>query len=260
MVDPHHFERVRIVQDKGIDTDKPLPREEDGTKVFTEVLDAGPDSLFPLQGALGYEVYQTLFIGPNSLVVEGASDLLYLETISGVLQGKGRPGLDNRWTITPVGGADKVPTFVALMGSQKNLNIATLIDFQKAHRQMIENLYRRKLLKKSRVLTFADFTGQAEADIEDMFDDSFYVGLVAAEFSRSLSTKLKVSDLKSRAPRILVRLDEYFSKNPLQGGDTFNHYRPARLFAEKMSTLSIPDSTLDRFETAFRAVNALLKP
>jgi hypothetical protein len=158
MVDPRHFDRVRIVQDKGIDTDTQLPRKDDGTKVFTDVLEAGPDSLFPLQGALGYEIYQTLFIGPNCLIVEGVSDLLYIQTISGILQSKGRVGLDIRWTITPVGGSDKVPTFVALVGAQKNLNVATLIDFQKSNTQTIENLYKRKLLNKSHVLTFVDFT------------------------------------------------------------------------------------------------------
>ena len=160
MVDAQHFDRVRIVQDRGIDTDKSLPRNEDGTKVFTDVLEAEPDSLFPLQGALGYEINQSLFIGPNSLIVEGASDLLYLQTLSGVLESQNRMGLDGRWTITPVGGADRVPAFAALIGAQKELNVATLIDFQKAHRQMIENLYKRKLLRQSHVLTFADFTGQ----------------------------------------------------------------------------------------------------
>ena len=67
---------MRIVQDLSIESNSDdLPEEKQGTKVITEVLDATPDSLFPLQGALGYEIYQTLFIGPNSLVVEGASDL-----------------------------------------------------------------------------------------------------------------------------------------------------------------------------------------
>ncbi len=258
MVDPQHFERVRIVQDKGIDTDDQLPRVEDGTKVFTDVLEAGPDSLFPLQGALGYEIYQTLFIGPNSLVVEGVSDLLYIQTVSGILQANGRVGLDSRWTITPVGGSDKVPTFVALIGSQKNLNIATLIDFQKSNQQMVENLYKKKLLKKSHVLTFADFTGKTEADIEDMFDVSFYIKLVNEEFSSSLAAKLVSDNLTNRAPRILVRLEEYFATYPLGGGAKFNHYRPARFFAEKVSTLSIQAATLDRFETAFKAANALL--
>jgi hypothetical protein len=257
MVDPKQFDRVRIVQDKGIDTDEQLPREEDGTKVFTDVLEAAPDSLFPLQGALGYEIYQTLFIGPNSLVVEGASDLLYIQTISGVLQSNGRVGLDGRWTITPVGGADKVPTFVALIGSQKNLNVATLIDIQKDSTQAVENLYKKKLLKKSHVLTFADFTGGTEADIEDMFNQDFYLDLVNGEFSGSLSTKLTPSSLTSRAPRILVRLEEYFAANPLKAGVRFNHYRPARFLTET-AHLTIPNNTLDRFEAAFKAVNALL--
>src|SRR5207248_1940064 len=52
MVDPQHFERVRIVQDKGIDTMEPLPPAEDGTKILTDVFEATGDSLFPLQGAL----------------------------------------------------------------------------------------------------------------------------------------------------------------------------------------------------------------
>jgi predicted ATPase len=258
MVDPRHFDRVRIVQDNGIDTDVQLPRDEDGTKVFTDVLEAGPDTLFPLQGALGYEIYQTLFIGPNSLVVEGASDLLYIQTISGVLQGKGRIGLDSRWTITPVGGSDKVPTFVALIGSQKELNVATLIDFQKSNAQTIENLYKRKLLKKSHVLTFVDFTKKTESDIEDMFDEDFYLQLVSGEFEPHLAAGLTVSNLTSRAPRILARLEEYFAPNPLKDGVQFNHYRPARFLAERVSTMSIPNDSLDRFEAAFKAVNALL--
>ncbi|HEX9758283.1 MAG TPA: AAA family ATPase [Nitrospiria bacterium] len=258
MVDSKHFDRVRIVQDKGIDSKDQLPREEDGTKVFTDVLEAGPDSLFPLQGALGYEIYQTLFIGPNSLVVEGASDLLYIQTVSGILQSKGCVGLDSRWTITPVGGADKVPTFVALIGSQKNLKIATLIDIQKSHQQMIENLFKKKLLERSRVLTFGDFTGKAEADIEDMFDEGLYLQLVNDEFSSALRSKIEPKDLLSQSPRILRRLEDYFNRNPLNGGAKFNHYRPARFFAEQASNLKISELVLDRFEKAFKAVNALL--
>jgi predicted ATP-dependent endonuclease of OLD family len=258
MVDAQRFDRVRIVQDKGIDSDERLPRAEDGTKVFTDVLEAGADSLFPLQGALGYEIYQGLFIGPNSLVVEGVSDLLYLQSISALLQAAGRVSLDSRWTITPVGGSDKVPTFVALIGSQKNLNVATLIDLQKGDQQTIENLYKKKLLKKSHVLTFADFTATAEADIEDMFDEAFYLRLVNEEFANALTAKVKTKDLTSRAPRILVRLEAFLSQNPLKAGQ-FSHYRPARYFAEKVTALSVPTTTLDRFEAAFKALNGLLK-
>lgn len=260
MVDPDKFDRVRIVQDKSIESDKELPEEEQGTKVLTDVLEASEDSLFPLQGALGYEVYQTLFIGPNNLIVEGASDLLYLQSISGILDKKGRAALDRRWTITPVGGSDKVPTFVALIGAKTKLRVATLIDIQKKDKQSIENLYKRKLLKKKNVLTFGDFTGSDEADIEDMFEADFYVDMVNAEFSTGISKNITISALPSGGSRILPRLEEYFTDNPLSGKQSFNHYRPARYFAENIATLesSVSDATLDRFENAFKILNKLL--
>ena len=79
---PTRFECVRIAQDKSIDSDEELSRGQDGTKILTDVLDAGTDSLFPFQGAPGYELCQTLFIGPNRLVVEGASAFLHIQVVS----------------------------------------------------------------------------------------------------------------------------------------------------------------------------------
>ena len=257
MVDPAHFEHVRIVQDLSIESDfDKLPDEKQGTKVITEVLDATPDSLFPLQGALGYEIHQTLFVGPNCLVVEGVSDLLYIQTISALLEGDGREGLRTDWTITPVGGSDKVPTFVALLGAQKNLNIAVLIDYQKKDKQSIENLYKKKLLEKKKVLTYANFVKTNEADVEDMFDPEFYLNLVNGEFGTSLS----VSDLPEGHPRIVRRVEQYFEQNPLPQSVEFNHYRPARYFSTKIGSLKsqLTQLQLDRFQKAFSALNKLL--
>ena len=260
MVDASRFDRVRIVQDLNIDSDADLPLEKQGTKVLADVLDASGDTLFPLQGALGYEIYQTLFVGPNSLVVEGVSDLLYLQTMSALLQERGRTSLDPLWTITPVGGSDKVPTFVALIGAQKKLNIAVLIDFQRKDRQTIENLYVRKLLSKKNVLTFIDFVSAVEADIEDMFEPDFYLKLVNAEYAASLSKPIGVSDLIVGIPRVVTRIEKYLEANT-SAGVTLNHFRPARYLTEHLTTLKgdISEATLDRFEDAFTRLNALIK-
>ena len=260
MVDPAKFDRVRIVQDKSMDSDKPIPKDEDGTKIITEVLEATEDSLFPLQGALGYDIYQTLFVGPNSLVVEGVSDLLILPTISALLDSMGKEKLSEKWTITPVGGSDKVPTFIALLGAQKGLKIATLIDLQKKDQQSIENLYKKKLLRKGNVLTFADFTGTSEADIEDMFEIDLYLNLVNNEYVKELESPVKSNMLKSKSPRIIVKLEDYFRDHPLKNGFQFNHYRPSRYFAENSAKFAgaISAKTFDRFEAAFKSLNALL--
>ena len=261
MVDPTKFERVRIVQDKGIDTDEELPRNEDGTKVITDVLEANDDSLFPLQGALGYDLCQTLFVGPYSLVVEGASDLLYLQTLSALLETLGKRGLDRRWTITPVGGINKVPTFVALLGAQRGLTIATLVDFQKKDQQTIENLYRNKLLKKERVLTFAEFVGGGqEADIEDMFDVEFYLNLVNEAYASSLPKPISVADLGHGSPRILRRIEIWLTTNLMKGGVEFNHYHPAWHLSTSIGSLSknVSSTTIARFEGLFADLNSKL--
>lgn len=257
MVDPKRFDRVRIVQDLDVDdsSDHEIGSQE-GTKVLTEVLNATPDSLFPLQGALGYEIHQTLFVGPNSLIVEGVSDLLYLQVMSGLLQQKGECGLSSEWTITPVGGSDKVSTFVALLGSQANMNIAVLLDFQRSDQQKIENLFKSKLLHRTKVRTYADFVQGEEADIEDLFEPRFYLELVNGEYNSSV----ELEHLNNPHLRILRRIEHHLTKKPLPNNTKFNHYRPARYLSQKIDSLAdrIDADTLDRFRQVFKTLDDLL--
>ncbi|MCB8879767.1 AAA family ATPase [Acidisoma cellulosilytica] len=260
MIDPTKFERVRIVQDLGIDAPDALPKAEDGTKVLANVFDATDDSLFPLQGALGYEIQQTLFIGPNALIVEGVADMLYLRAVAAQLAREGREGLSEDWVITPVGGSGKVPTFVALLGSQKGINVATLLDIQNSDKQLIEDLYKKNLLTKKQVSTYADFTGTAEADVEDMFERSFYIELVNNEYGKQLASKITPVNLNQNVPRTLRAIDAWLADNPMKSG-SFGHYRPARYFTEQLGTLwpKVSDETRNRFEAAFKHLNGLLR-
>ena len=259
MIDPDRFDRVRIVQDLGIDAKKELPKEQDGTKVLTNVFDAVDDSLFPLQGALGYEIHQTLFIGPNTLIVEGPADLLFLKTISAELEREGRVGLSNKWVITPVGGCGKIPAFVALLAPQKGMKLVTLLDIQSKDRQNIEVLYKKKLLKKKNVLTYAAFLNQKAADVEDLFDRDFYVDIVNQEFAKQLDAQIDPVKLNANEPRVLRALEKYLEENPLNEV-AFNHYRPARYLAEHIGELwgDISNDAKDRFEAVSQALNALL--
>ena len=257
MIDPRHFEHVRIVQDLSIEPDSyNLPEEQQGTQVITEVLDATPDSLFPLQGALGYEITQTLFVGPNCLLVEGPSDMRYIQTVSTLLQKRGKTGLSADWTITQVGGSGRISAFVALIGAQKDLQVAVLIDYQKKDQQSIEHLYKMKLLEKKGVFTYAQFSEADEADVEDMFNPEFYLKLVNGEFGSSIV----LDDLPKEHLRILHRIRQYLENNPLPKDASFNHYRPARYFSDNIDSLAdeLNEQELDRFQQAFNALNELL--
>jgi len=251
MVDPSHFERVRLVQDDSMETDTTTASEDEGTKVSSDVLAVNNDTLFPLQGALGYEIHQTLFIGPNTLVVEGPSDLIYLKTMSALLEKKGKTALSEKWTITPAGGAGKIPVFVSLIGSQQRMNIATLMDIDPNTDSVAQQLIKQKLLRKKNLLTFAQYVDADESDLEDLFDREFYIELVNNEFGMSI----KPSEINASIPRVLVAL------RPAFGGNSFNHYRPARYLSEHLGELEaqISDAVIDRFERLFLDLNGLLK-
>lgn len=84
------IERVRVVEDRGDDV---------GSVTFSDALEVGEDSAFPLQAALGSDLSQNLFIGEQNLLVEGPSDLAYLNVIGRHLRDQGRS--------TSAGGSSK---------------------------------------------------------------------------------------------------------------------------------------------------------
>jgi hypothetical protein len=141
------------------------------------------------------------------------------------------------------------------------MKVATLIDVDRKDGDWAGNLNQRALLKKSNVLSLTDFTGKLESDIEDMFDEAFFLDLVNAEFKANLQKVISPSDLDGHIPRINARLEAYFQANPMRNGVSYSHYRPARYFSERVTALEsrISKDTFDRFQAAFDALNALLQ-
>ncbi|MDE0077014.1 MAG: AAA family ATPase [Caldilineaceae bacterium] len=256
MVNPHNLEQARIVQDMGMDRIAGGQPQRLGTEIISEIRKATSDTLFPLQAALGYEIYQNLFVGPNCLIVEGVSDLLFIETMSNLLRELSKTELSTKWTITPVGGITNVPTFVALIGAQGNLNLALLLDNRTKDEQKINNLHRERLIRENKILTYADFTKKRESDVEDMFEAEFYLKLVNSVYGTSITP----SDLPAR--KILnKRLDAYLKDNPLPNNAEFNHYHPAHYFNLHINTLKdeLSDDVINRWECAFKSLNPLLR-
>lgn len=285
MVDARRFERVRIVQDLGIESDEPLEAAQGGTRVLADLAAASTDSLSPLEGALGHDLARSLFASPNTLAVEGVADLLYLEAMSALLAEKGRPGLSKLWTVTPAGGAGKLPAFAALAGGRDGRkrdltgdrdgrkrdlpgdrqgipdgrNLAVLMDLQSAEPQAVENLFKKRLLAKNKVLTFADFTWGREADIEDMFDVDFYLRLVNEDYRLLETGPLHALGLPAGG-RIVRRLEAHFAAHALPRNQSFRRERPARHFAENLAQLksALSPATFARFETLFEQLNKML--
>ena len=237
MVDPARLERVRIVEDTGPDTG--------ATVTTTDNASNDRDTLFPLQAALGYDIAQNLFVGPDNLVVEGLSDFNYLTILSDHLASVSRTHLDERWRILPAGGATNIPTFVALVGP--SLDVTVLVDGAAATSQKIRNLMKRGLLHNKRLLTPNAATTTKDADIEDLFTDEDYLKL----YNPDRDTNLKSSDLQG-TDRITKRIERAAGK--------FDHNKPARYLLHNRNTLlsQLSETTLDRFEQLIVAINKTL--
>lgn len=248
LVKPDRFDRVRTVQDV----------DGKGTQVSADVFRTDSETVFPLQTALGYELAQTLFVGPDCLLVEGPSDLLYLQVLSQATEAAGLTGLDPRWVVTPVGGADKLGTFVSLLGANQ-LNVAALIDSNPKDKQRIAALQANGHLKGRALIELSEVTGTTEADIEDLLAPAFYLGLVNDAYAADLPKPLKAGDLKSKAPRITARIEQYFRDNGIANGK-LNHYRPAAHLLRQQTDLvpKIDKDTLQRASALFERLNGLL--
>lgn len=236
MVDPTKLSRVRTVEDT----------DPDGTKVSADVYRTSRDTRFPLQAALGYELAQTLFVAPDNLIVEGPADLIYLPLIGAHLASMGRTKLDPRWVIVPVGGIDKIPTFVALLGSQ--LNVAVVLEVSSGGTEKITSLVTRGIIGGDKLIPLTDITGGHEADIEDLFDPDFYVDLLNA----SGTVAVNLADLTTTG-RILRRIEAATNRK-------FDHFQPASYLLQHQAALlpKLSPATLDRFEALFKKANALL--
>jgi ABC-type cobalamin/Fe3+-siderophores transport system ATPase subunit len=238
MVQPGKLERVRLVEDRA---------RENGSMVSANVLATDPDTLFPLQGALGYDLAQHLFIGQANLVIEGTSDYTYLTILSNWLREHGRTALDERWTLVPVGGADMVPTFVALLGS--HLDITVLVDARRSGHQRLSNLAQQGYLIDTRIITIGEILGRPAADIEDLFRTEDYLAIYNAAFN------------KAHAPVNLPGSDPIVSRIArAEGIERFDHGKPADLLLRRRDQLlpKLSEKTIASFEELFKRVNLTL--
>ena len=236
LVQPNKLERARIVEEKDRNA---------GTKVTEDVFTTDPDTLFPLQGALGYDLVQSLFISKNNLILEGTSDFVYLTTISDFLKEKNRKYLNEKWSLIPVGGADLIPTFVALLGI--HLDVTVLLDARKEGNQKLSNLALKGYLNGKRIITIGEIVNSKLADIEDLFEENDYLNI----YNKTFKKATKPTDLQG-SDQIVSKIARH------EGIDRFDHGRPADYFLRnKIDVLaSLSEASLSNFENLIDKINS----
>jgi predicted ATPase len=234
MVDATRPHRVRTVED--------VPGE--GSRVGDGGGATSRDTVLPLTGALATALLEGLGAGPRTLLVGGVPDLVYLEVMSGYLRDGGRRGLDPAWRVLPTGGLGGLPLLSALLGGP--LEAAVLLEVGAGH-PAVRALADQGVVLPERLLALTELTGQSEAGLEDLFDDVFYLHLLAATGAGELDP-----DALAGEGSIVRRVER-------ATGAPVDRYRPARYLLTQQQRLlpAIGREPLHRFARLFATLDEL---
>lgn len=241
MISSDKLQRVRTV----LETDK-------GSVVSDSVQEKDPNTLFPLQAALGYNIAQNLFISPNNLLVEGVSDLIYLQTLSAIVESTGKEGLKSDITIVPTGGLEKVATFISLLRGNELKNVSLLDSYTDPKgKAKLDNLVVQKIISEKNIRFFHEFLdNRKRADIEDLFTTKDYLKLFNETFTEYAD--IKETDLNADIESILLQINKHLNI------ERFNHYRPANQLVKKgLSAKDFDKQTIENFAKVFAEINKL---
>ena len=189
MINLDHLSRVRTVQDV----------DDAGTVISDNVLNNDYETVFPLQVALGSQMAQTLFLAPHCLMVNAASDLIYLQVLGETVASRGRMRLDPRWVVIPVGGADNLPTFVSLL-EENYVSVAVLMEVTPNHKERIESRNGSGSTRRLSPVKWVEVTRVRDADLEDLFDPAFYLKLVNKAYESELPADLTMKTISESNP------------------------------------------------------------
>ena len=248
MINLEHLSRVRTVQDV----------DDAGTVISDDVFGNDHETVFPVQVSLAYQMAQTLFLAPHCLLVNAASDLIYLQVLGEIAAANNQPRLDPRWVIIPVGGTENLPTFVSLLG-ESYVSVAVMMDVTPKSKERLDLLNQRGVIVRRNPIKWVEVTRARNADIEDLLDPDFYLKLVNACYDAELPGKLTLKSITDSNPRIVQRVSAYFRSESVAGGK-FDAYRPAAYLLRHHAEFrdEIDEAAMERVGSLFERVNSLL--
>lgn len=164
LVGTNELDKVRVVE---------MVDRTTGTKVHLCLTATDSGAILPLQEALGYDLAQSMFFHKKNLVLEGLTDMWYLETLSELLKADGKTGINDQIALIPANCASKVVYFATILHAQ-NLKVAALLDSDTEGDQAAKQDTLVNALGSKRILRTKDaYTGKvANAEIEDMLRDT----------------------------------------------------------------------------------------
>ncbi|NWJ49658.1 MAG: AAA family ATPase [Bacteroidetes bacterium] len=239
LINPAKLDRVRTVADTS-----------EGSIVSDMVLENDPDTLFPLQAAIGFDISQNLFNNRKNLLVEDPTDLILLSLMSGALKAQSRTGLKEGITILPIGGLEKLATFLLLLKSARNSVVCLMPTGNNVKNKTKHDNEVFDQFTNGKSLRFYDqFVSVSQASIEDLFEPNEYALAIMSAYGAKVAESYKPIPEEG----VLLNLPQ------ILGREGFDRLRVAREIALLPNlNQNISENTFNRFEKLFREINKLL--
>ena len=239
LINPSKLDRVRTVADT-----------VEGSIISDMIMENDPDTLFPLQAAIGFDISQNLFNNKKNLLVEDPTDLILLSLMSGALKAQSRTGLKEGISILPIGGLEKLATFLLLLKSSRNTVVCLMPTGNNIKNKTKHDNEVFDQFTNGKSLRFYDqFVSVSQASIEDMFEPNEYALAIMSTYGAKVAESFKpVAD-----EGLLLNLPQ------MLGREGFDRLRVAReLVVLPNLNQNISEKTFNRFEKLFREINKLL--
>lgn len=254
MLQPEKLSRVRAVEDQ----------EKIGTIITDHFESLDPQTVFPLKAALGYEILNSFSFARKTLLVEDPSELIYIKSISAILNAHYKNGLHDDVNIVPVGNLCNIAAFNSLIGINNtgSLNVGLLYKGSRDGESR-ECVLKNGLMQHDGLFNISQFRTISKsheelcpADLEDLLSPGLYLHYFNTTFSKQLDGNVLTESDLHEGERMIQSIERILNERNLKlspvGG--FSRYAVAVSFAQTPPR-ELDSQTTEKFEMLFRSMN-----
>ena len=209
MVDADHLDRVRAVyvDDDGrtaVSPDLRAPEKNEGRQ----------QSIYPVHAALGMSASQALLLGSLPVIVEGASDQIYLSAIKSYLTSKGLIQPREEIVFLPSSGVKGVRAMAGILSEPDQGPPFVLLDSDSSGNGMAMKLKSGGIYagQPERVLQVGDFVDVDNAEVEDLWPTEFLATAASRHFRGPISD---FSDVVEKNKPIVPQMESFGRENDI---------------------------------------------
>lgn len=253
-----------LIDSDRLDRARKVYVSEDGTSKVTADLRSSSGDItqrgagYAVHAALGLTVAESLMLGCQPVIVEGASDQHYLSGIKTLLIASGRLKPGRELVFPPAGGAKGVKAVASILGSREEELPVALFDSDTQGKNMAKSM-RESLYSgdPELVLEIEAFTGIPGSEIEDLVPPEF----IAREVDRwQRGSDIPFADVMKPGAPIIPQVEAWAVQNKIELAKPGWKVELAKRVKQRLlldGAGVLESQMLDRWEKLFTAFQAV---